>query len=198
MALNDVYKASAIFTAPKAAGPMVVTYHYRNIEENGSLTPAQECLEVATEVGETLESLFMTLVSDTISLERVDAFGITVPTAEATYASGTAGTWAQETVGFRNTVIVRNKTGLRGRSFTGYQSYPPPREDVQDGGELTVGFLADMATLALGLKRLSQQASTNKYDQVVYSKLLNSNALVTTYIVRPMTGSNKRRQSTTG
>lgn len=198
MPINDVYKAAAIFTAAKADGPIVVTYHYRVTEDNGALTPAQEATEIATEIGETLESLYITKISDQISLERVDCFGITVPTAEGTYASGTPGTWAQEPVGFRNTVIVRNKTGLRGRSFTGYQSYPPPLETEQNGGELSATFLADMATLALGLKRLSTQPSTNHYDQVVYSKLLNSNALVTTFIVRPMTGSNRRRQTTTG
>ena len=198
MALSDVYRASAVFTAPNADGPMVVTLHYRTVEVNTVLTPVEEAQEIADEVVETIESLYIPILADSTQFEYVNVIGITDPTVQATASSGTLGTVVEGSVSYRSTVISRNVTGKRGRTFTGYQQWIAPTEGQQSNGALSAGFLASMATFVLGLKRLSTQPSTNKYDQTVYSRLLNANTLVSTYTIRPFTGTNRRRQSTTG
>lgn len=198
MALSDVYRASAVFTAPNANGPMVVTLHYRTVEVNTVLTPVEEAQEIADEVVETIESLYIPILADSTQFEHVNVIGITDPTVQATSSSGTLGSVVEGSVSYRSTVISRNLTGKRGRTFTGYQQWIAPTEGQQSNGALSAGFLASMATFVLGLKRLSTQPSTNKYDQTVYSRLLNANTLVSTYTIRPFTGTNRRRQSTTG
>lgn len=198
MALSDVYRASCIFTAPNADGPMVVTLHYRTVEVNTVLTPVEEAQEIADEVVDTIETLYIPILADSTTFDSVNVIGITDPTVQASATSATLGDVVEGSVSYRNTVISRNITGKRGRTFTGYQQWMAPTEGQQSNGALGASFLADMATFVLGLKRLSQQPSTNKYDQTVYSRLLNANTLVSTFIVRPNTGTNKQRQLTTG
>ena len=47
MGVNDVYKASAIFTAPDADGEMVMTFHYRTVVSNPGTNPVNEAGHIA-------------------------------------------------------------------------------------------------------------------------------------------------------
>lgn len=197
MALNDIYRASALFSAPEAAGEMVVTWHYQTTDVVTAITPVQEGQEIADEVRDTLNSLYMPHVADSVTLDQVNVIGITTPTVGVSAVSGVVGTLPEGNVSYRCTVICRNITGLRGRSFSGHQEYIAPTEQQQSNGTLSAQFLTDMTTLANGMKRMSLGASGNKYDQVVYSRKLLVATLVTGFVIRTKTGSNRRRQDTT-
>ena len=197
MALNDVYRASAIFTAPEAAGEMVVTLHYQTVTVNTILSNVGEAQEISDEVEATMASIYIPILADSVTLERVDVIGITDPTVGVTTASATVGALPEGNVSYRSTVLVRNITGLRGRSFSGNQQYIAPTEQQQSNGTLGAQFLTDMQAYVNGVRRLSQQPSTNIYDQVVWSRKLGLATLITTSVIRPKQGSNRRRQDTT-
>lgn len=203
MAVNDVYRASAIFTSPTADGEMVFTTHFRTVTVNTVISRQQEGQEIADECRDTIDSLYLQEIGADITFQQVNVIGITDSTVGAVATSQSPGTAVGDSMAMRNAPVVKLLTGLRGRSYNGRIYLMPPPESVNAGGVLLASYVTDLETFVTGYRRLSQQPSTNIYDMTIYSPTLSGPSgpiidnLVETIICNPQLGSLRSRQKVT-
>lgn len=200
MSVNEIYKASVIFSAPGADGDMVYNLHYRTTEVNSPISNSAEGLEIAQEVADITDDLYLPSLADAFTFERVDVIGITDPLVGQTVVVNLPGESANEVLPFRSAPVVKLLTGIRGRSFRGRVFLMAPAENQQDGGVLGGGTITAIDTYIADLNQLNQQPSTNVYRLTIYSETLSSppttfiDNLVATRLVNPTLGSQRRRQ----
>lgn len=198
MPVGDVFRASAVFTAPNAAGEMVVTFHYRL--EATPVVPegTSEAQSLANKVRGQIQTTYLPILADSVTFQEVNVIGITDPTLAHTAPDGNLGQLNEGNVSYRSTVIARNNTGLRGRTFSGYQQYIAPTEQQQSNGVLSAGFLTSMQTHVDAMLELGTFGIQRVWQQVVYSRKLSAATVIDSVTVRDRQGSNKRRQDTSG
>lgn len=197
MAVNDIFKVSNLFTAPAAAGEMVMTFHYRQTVAGGQPTPQLEAQELAQEMVSQIETHYLTILPNVIQYERADVIGITDPSVQGTWASGSTGVDVDQPVSFRNAPVVSLKSGLRGRQYNGRSFGLPMSESQQDGGTIINTYITSLATLYTNLLTLTRP-NLDAFELGVYSRQYGLFSPVTTFIVRPNLGTQKSRQNVSG
>ena len=194
MAIGDLFRSSAIYNHPNADGDVVNIFDYVQDEEVSVLSQSAICQEIANAVGALLETEIMASLEEEWVLNRVECFGISDPTASATYVSNTAGTQTGETLPIRSAPVMTKITGLRGRTYRGRTFWPAPGEASQDGGVLLQAWVDVFADAGEEL-RLYEGDQMNVYQMVVYSAKLEIGTRVSNVIVRSTLGSIRGRQA---
>lgn len=210
---GDTLRVVLAFGAKNASLPYARNvFHYVLKGLTGSPTFAA----VATEL---LKQLFAALVSVNGNAALAKLYGSSYefrnPTVQSLVSStdeisGTnvqAGTNTnnQGSVPLRSAIIMHKGTAKSGRSFAGRTFWPAPDESVQGAGSLGASNTSLAQTTAEAMRALSLTAINNgaAADQSVYSdKLSKANNMivatpVTTNTVRPVMGSQRRRQDVT-
>lgn len=197
MALNDIYKASAIFDVGAADGDVVVTHHYRLDNISTALSEPGFCGELASELRLAYETDYLPNIASAFTLDRVDVYNVTQPIYSGTFASGTAGgDTVSDPMAIRNAVVVARKTGLRGRSYNGRMFLPGVVEADQSAGVIFAAFKAQVQVFADGIIDLLT-GNNNRYQGVVYSEKLAVGTDITAMLVRDVLGSQRGRQKVT-
>lgn len=196
MALNDFYKASAIFSHPNASGELVITFHFELTDITTGLTETGFCNELASQLRLIVETDYIPYISDDYTFIRVDTFNVSQPQYNGTYPSGTAGgQTGAETVSLRSAPVIARKSGLRGRRLNGRMFLLAPSEGDQSNGVLSTSIKGYLKTFADNTL-LVTTGNSNDYTQVVYSGLNLDGVQVFTMLVRDVLGSQRGRQKT--
>lgn len=198
MAVGDNMKVAIVFTADEAEGEMVVTMSYGQTNEPLVPSGLGDETDLAILIGEVMTDTYIDLLTNDTTIDRVDVFNIDKPTLDGTSAIGLAGTIADDTVGYRNTIISRNNTGLRGGSYTGYQSWIAPAKTQVFNGILDITFKGLMQGMADELLSVGTIIIDGVFLQIVYSPTLLIGSVVSSTLVRPQTGSLRSRASVKG
>lgn len=200
MALNDVYRASAIFTHPQGDGDLVFTRHYRTTTVATVVSGVVEAQEIATEYVNNVETQYLPHLPEDYTFVEMNVIGITDPTVTTTLASGLPGLIDGDAVAIRSAPVIKLGTGLRGRSFNGRMFLMAPPEANQDGGVITPAYVTLLEGFLGFILRLSVTVSNNIYDSTIYSPTLSLaqetivDTLITTQIVNSTMGSQRGRQ----
>jgi len=195
MTVNDVYKASALFSGVSAEGLMVMTFHYRTTNGSGGAGQSGEAQHIANGVRDGIQDDYLPELTDVVTLDRVEVVGVTNPVIQATATSGVSGTLTDDNLPWRSASVAALKTGLRGRSFNGRSFGIAPGVTRQDNGDLSAGFSTALQTFYDNLLLIIHSGG-NEYSMTIRSDALDLDNLVQTVIIRPRFGSQRGRQST--
>jgi len=196
MALGDVYRASLVFTAPRADGDMVFTLHYRVDDKVSANSDQEEAQDIADRLRSITNSFYLPFVSVNITQTVINVIGITQSTVQAQAVNNTLGSVGEENVSYRNSVLLSFKSGLRGRSFNGRANLMAPTEGQQTSGQLNAGFIADIAAYSAELVEITGGES-DVYQLGTWSRVLNSFAPTVNLIVRSGMATVRNRQDLT-
>lgn len=202
MALNDVYRVSAVFDAAGADGDLVFTNHYRVAIDNQGFSGAQEADELAQKYSNVLTSEYMQEITTAFILNEVNVIGVTDPTVIHSRSVVVSGSASGDSCPLRTAPVASLKSGLRGRSFNGRMFLMPPPESVQAGGVMIASYVADLELVVFNLRILEASLGSNEYAMVIYSRKLSEEQQtvvttdVATSLVRTTLGSQRGRQST--
>lgn len=193
MAIDEFYRTSAVYTNPFATGEVVNVVDYQLTLESTPVSEFGNCAELAAEVRQATEALWLPEQGSDWTLDRVDCFNIDQPQFSGTSISGVSGGIIGEVVSTRTAIVVAKKTGLRGRSFNGRMFLISPRELNQSGGTITPAYEAIVQSFVDDLIILTTPG-VNQYKMVVYSTVLVTGNIVTLMIVRSDMGSIRGRK----
>ena len=196
MPLFDIFKVAHIFTAPEADGEMVVTQHYQLIGEPLVPMSQKEVKSLTNYTRDIIVSDYLPILSDTITYVETRGIGITDPLQQAVSIHNGPGLLNEACIPYDKTINVRNKTGLRGRSYTGFQQWLAPTEQQQDNGILGPTPLGNIQAFVDNLQEVGFPVTERVFSQGVYSKKLDTYTPVTELLVRTRLGRNKRRFAT--
>lgn len=194
--LNDYYQVACKFTAPNAnQNGMFFVLAYQTVSIGTPITNQGEVEEIADEVSETIDSLYVPFIPDSITFDNARAIGLTDSTVEHTNISLTPGSDTDKSLPYRNAVHCKNATGKRGRSFNGRTNLMPCSESQTEEGVIVSSYLASIGIFLAAVRRLSLGTSGNVYDQVVWSPTLNLGTIVTSNILSDSFSTIKNRQA---
>jgi len=197
MAVDDIYKCSAVFDATGIDGDLVVTHHYRQAGIDTTLTESGYCAELASQLRIAYVADFMPEITDDMTLDRVDCFNVTQPQYAGLSVSGQAGgKTVTDPLPYRTAIVVARKTGLRGRSYNGRMFLPGIVEEDQNGGVIETSFKTDLQVFVDGIIDLVT-GNDNDYSGVVYSEVLAIGTQITDMVIRDVLGSQRGRQKVT-
>lgn len=202
MAVNDVYKASVIFTSPNAAGEMEFNLHYRTTTVNVPISDSAEALDIAANMSAILQAEYFPVLPDVITLQRIDVVGISDPLVGVSFAVGVVGGDAGDVASFRNAPVMKLGTGLRGRSYNGRAYLMAPVDSRAENGVLTATYVNTTQDTFAALQVITAATSTNEYSLTIYSPTLSAGGpvldnLVTSWDMNPKCGSQRSRQDVT-
>lgn len=199
MSVNDVYKTTAVFSAPDADGEMVFNMHHRTETVNNPISDLEEAQEIAAAFRSSLELNYLLLIPNSITLVRVDTIGLTNPTIGVSDASGNAGGGGVNPMSYRSAPVAKLSSGLRGRSFNGRIYLMTCDESQQTGGVMLPSYRTSLETAVTLMVVLTGLTSTNVYRGTIYSPTLTGEGpivdnIIQTTTVNPRLGTQRSRQ----
>lgn len=200
MAVNDVYKATAFFTAPTAEGEMTFNVHYRTVTVNTPEGDGQEALDIADRFRAMIELNYLLFIPTEVVFERVTVVGVTNPLIGVEQISGNTGGGGVNPLSYRSAPVVKLRSGLRGRSYNGRIYLLCPDESQQTGGTMLTTYVASLATFVESIRLLTGIVSLNEFQATIYSPTLSEGGpiidnIVESFVINPRLGSQRSRQS---
>lgn len=195
MAQDDIYRAAFRYTAPGAnPNGMVYVIHYQIESIITPVSDAEEASELAGELINRTQSLYLSHLPDAITFEDVEVIGVSNPLVGIKVSSGQNGLVPNQPVPYRNAVHTTNKTGLRGRSYNGRTNLMACSEGVQNGGVIDNSHLTGVFDYMNDIATPVGSVTSNAYRMGVYSKEKLVFTPVTNFIVQSNFATVRNRQ----
>lgn len=195
MAQQDVYNTVWSFSHPEADGSMSTGIDYRLSSVIQQRTEAEYAEDLAELVRTELETEYLPLIPDSMTLVQVEVRNITNPVWGAIDPSGQLGTINDNPVALRSAPVAKKNTGLLGRSNRGRMYLMAPAEQDQNAGNLGNGYVIALGNFLNTDMIQLVSAGGNIYEAVVYSKLTGIDNLISNFQVRDTMGSVRGRQA---
>lgn len=191
MAIGDIFRLSMEGIGPNAQ-EVVNVFHFRQATSTGSDTGEELC--VAFE--EDIVPLYATLISDDCLITKLEARNVTQPLFGFDYpiSPQVPGDLSGETLPSMVAAVVSWRTGLIGRSRRGRSYVWPTTEAQQNLTQWIPTYITLLETWAIAMSNITDSGSGATYIHCVWSTVLATDFTVTSAIVDPIAGTQRRRR----
>lgn len=108
-----------------------------------------------------------------------------------------AGTLAGQTLPLPNAPIITWRSDLIGRRNRGRTFFPPPTENEQDGGSISAALITALTNFGDAAMQLLE-LGVPQWQMVVHSEVGGTDVPVTSFVVRSIMGTQRRRKQGVG
>lgn len=193
MAVGQVYRL-AVRSTFNNVDDIINVHHYRQ-ELVVIGNPAED---LANQWASDLALLYRGLFGGGVSLTDVSVRPVPPATEFFDLNLGSqAGLLAGQTLPLPNAPIITWRTALIGRRNRGRTFFPPPTENEQDGGSISATLISALQDYADGAIQLLE-LGVPQWQMVVHSEVGGTDNPVTSYVVRTLMGSQRRRKQGVG
>jgi hypothetical protein len=190
MAVNDVLKMALVGRVGQ--DDIVVTHHFRQLDGSIGFTPPDQ--ELADLWVANAQDLFLGLCCPDYALDYVSVKNLSGGTDEVVVEIDENGSQSGQCIANFVSPLVSLRTGMAGRSNRGRNYLPPCSEGNVNGNNIEDAMATAIRAYYDAILVLGTIIIDTRFHLTVFSRTLETDRLVTSYLVRTPLATQRRRR----